>query len=462
MATLLAVGLLSLHVSAAPARRDDPTALTSGTISEFTTGAIAQYLESKHADGLPFNVNGPWSSVDFAGSIATTTTAGDINKMIFNSVDTQKDRRTNTTINFSRKYVDFVQDVGIHVPQSQPTQKMNDTQAKMKDACYGDAMSDALSDALKAYNKFSHKEPTTNQTDPKFLLFADTAYPDYIAAHKACIQAQLAFQAAQSEGSGDDFGIYAAASAFIAPLILDTEAAPGVNMPISDVSETGAGNYLPYYSIPALNATLSNWQAGIGLEPFTFTSKSYTVDHSSNTKFGGAHLGVTYEGISADVAAEHSETHSADDTSAKDFELSFAGMALMSIDQGLWFDQYKFARVVQSPTDSNHQAAKDVFSNQSYFGSADEPGPLSVFNNMALVGFKPSWNITLDKTHQTDSESKTSFSFEGGIKGLVTVGGYGGCSNNNTHYDSTTNTVTISDDSNNGYIIGFVQTPLYS
>lgn len=49
-------------------------------------------------------------------------------------------------------------------------------------------------------------------------------------------------------------------------------------MPISDsVTMGGAGNYLPYYAIPSLNATLSNWQAGVGLEQFNFSSQQRVV-----------------------------------------------------------------------------------------------------------------------------------------------------------------------------------------
>lgn len=141
---------------------------------------------------------------------------------------------------------------------------------------------------------------------------------------------------------------------------------------------------------------------------------------------------------------------------AKDFELSFAGLALLNVQQELWFDDYRFARVAQNPADSQHAPAKDVFSNQSYFGTVDQPGPLAVFNNMALVGFKPTWKIQLQDTHTVNSASSTEAGLDISVLGLFSIGGYGGSKTNNTHYDNSTNTITINDDTNNvGFFLSF-------
>ncbi|KAJ7025904.1 hypothetical protein C8F04DRAFT_1400317 [Mycena alexandri] len=146
---------------------------------------------------------------------------------------------------------------------------------------------------------------------------------------------------------------------------------------------------------------------------------------------------------------------------AVQFALSFGRLALMSVQQGLCFDDSRVARAAQNP-DDKHLPAAAVFSNQSYFGSADEPGPLAVYNHMALVGFKPSWTIQLQDRHSSSSSSTTTAGFDISILGLGSIGGYGGSSVNNTHYDSATNTLTIGDDSNNAYIIGYVQATCYS
>ncbi|KAJ7099387.1 hypothetical protein B0H15DRAFT_944797 [Mycena belliarum] len=450
VAIVLVIELLAVAVSAAPAPRGDPTAIPGGRIEDFTSEAIASYLESQHATGLPFNVNGPWSTINFAGN-TTTQTSFMMNNDIYRSVDEQNDRRTNSTINFSRMYGDFINQKIPHPPVEE-SQKLNETHAQMNKACFGGALETALTSALIAYNKWSHVK-TTNDSDPKFLAFANTDFPDYITAHTACTQATLAFDAATSEVEGDDAGLYAGAIG-----------APGVNMPIADDQSTGTidqGQYVAYYSIPTLNATLTGWQGGVGLQPFKYASKEANGSTSSSSKFGGGKLGITYEGVTVGAHADHSESKNSATAMAKDFELSFGALALLSIDQGLWFDGYRLARAAQNP-DAKHGPAKDVFSNESYFGSADAPGPLAVYNNMALVGYKPSWKIQLQDSSAMDSSSTTSAGVDISVFGLFSIGGYGGSTKNNTQYDKSTNTVTIEDDSSNGYIIGYVQKTFFS
>jgi hypothetical protein len=114
------------------------------------------------------------------------------------------------------------------------------------------------------------------------------------------------------------------------------------------------------------------------------------------------------------------------------------------------------AHAAETP-DSQHQPAKAIFSNDTYFGSSDKPGPLSVYNAQALIGFKPSWTIQLVDSHTTSSSQSNSAGFDISILGLLDIGGYGGSTQNNTHYDNATNTLTIKDDSNNAYILGYVQ-----
>jgi hypothetical protein len=231
-------------------------------------------------------------------------------------------------------------------------------------------------------------------------------------------------------------------------------------MPIQPTSNTPGnpteGSFVPYYSIPTLNATLLAWQSGSGLSNFAFSSSTFNSSSESSTHFGGAHLGITYEGISASANAQHSDAQSSADVSALGFDLSFAGLALLDIEQGIWFDNYRVAHAAETP-DSQHQPAKAIFSNDTYFGSSDKPGPLSVYNAQALIGFKPSWTIQLVDSHTTSSSQSNSAGFDISILGLLDIGGYGGSTQNNTHYDNATNTLTIKDDSNNAYILGYVQ-----
>jgi len=455
----LAVAVLAMttHVSAAPTRRDGP-ALTAQTIQTFTSDALAMFLASKNADQNAFNVKGPWSTIDFAGATGALLSEGEINKDIFDSCDTQKDRATNQTSSFSLGYTNFIQDLAKAMPPPVASQQVNDTTSKVQSTCYTDTLPKARNEALTTYNNIS-SVPTTNASDPNFLSWASTAFPDYQNAYTACQQAIVSYDAAVDSNQGNDAGVFTAARDHVEPLVNGAAtAAPGINMPIQAAGTTGPqeGSFVAFYDIPTLNSTLTAWQAGAGLSQFTFSSSQFNDSTSSSTKFGGAHLGITYEGISASANAQHSQAQSSANVSALGFNLTFQGLALLGIEQGIWFDNYLVARASEKP-DSNHTAAKGIFSNETYFGSSNAPGPLSVYNAQALVGFKPSWSIQLVDSHTSSSSSSTEAGVDISILGLLDIGGYGGSTSNNTHYDNSTNTLTIADDSNNAYIIGYVQ-----
>ncbi|KAJ7750080.1 hypothetical protein DFH07DRAFT_961499 [Mycena maculata] len=422
---------MSGGVSAAPARRDRP-ALACQTIQDFTTGALDQFLSSKNADGQPFNVNGPWSTIDFAGQTGALLSQGEINNEIFISCDNQMDRASNQTLSFSQGYKDFIQDVNKAVPPDPPSQEMNQTTAAVTSSCYGSALTGPRSQALAIFNNAS-STPTTNTSDPAFLSWASNAYPPYMNAYTACQQALTSYYAAVDSNDGDDAGVYTSAREHIQPLLDESTSSPGINMPIQATSTTGSteGSFVPSYDIPTLNSTLIEWQNGNGLSKFSFTSASYNASSSLDTKFGGASLGITYEGANA----QHSDTQSSANVGALSFNLSFAGLALLEIEQGIC--------------------------NATYFGSSAKPGPLAVYNSQALVGFKPSWSIQLAQSHQSNSDSSTSGGADISILGILDLGGYGGSTSNNMRYDNATNTLTIEDDSNNAYIIGFVQNTYY-
>jgi hypothetical protein len=234
-------------------------------------------------------------------------------------------------------------------------------------------------------------------------------------------------------------------------------------MPIQASSTTSPveGSFAAFYDIPTLNTTLSAWQSGTGLAPFTFSSSTFNTSSSSSTKFGGAKLGITYEGVTGSANAQHSEAQSSADVNALSFDLSFQGLALLDVEQGLWFDNYRVARAAQTP-DAQHGPAQAIFNDPKYFGSSDSPGPLAVYNAQALVAFQPSWTIQLADSHNSSSSDSTSAGVDISVLGLFDIGGYGGSTSNNTHFDEATNTLTINDDSNNGYIIGYVQNGFFT
>lgn len=223
----------------------------------------------------------------------------------------------------------------------------------------------------------------------------------------------------------------------------------------------GMGNYAAYYRIPTLNSTLAKWQSGAGLAPFTYQSSSQNYSSVSTSKFGGVNFGISYEEIGVNGQFQKSDAKSSSEVKASSFGLSFAGLALVGIEQGSWFDNYRVARAAETP-DSQHAPVQHIFANETYFGSKDQPGPLAAYNYQALVGFQPSWTIQMEDAISSSSQDST----EGGggisIFGLLDIGGYYGSNTTKTSTNNSTNTITVSDDTNNAYIIGFVQSKYWA
>ncbi|KAJ6543101.1 hypothetical protein B0H19DRAFT_1077115 [Mycena capillaripes] len=484
-AASFSVALFCFCASAAPAIRE--AVITAPTITDFTTSSIASFLATQNAENSPFNFKGPWVAITFAGKDAPQSSQEDINNAIYTACDEQTDRRNKTTINFSLTYKDFIQDVSKSscfklsesrlngflkmnrkVPVMPPSAAQNASSARMRDACYGPGFQNALQGAVNAWNLRS-RVPANDPTDPKFISWAQENYPDYDMAVQNCTEMSLGYYKAKDNATGDDATIYSGAYAHILPLADSNELVTGINMQISGEvvsndtdpnsgpgNNIGYGEFMAYYRIPTLNSTLSKWQSGAGLAPFkhSITSQSYTSVETS--KFGGASLGITYEGFGVHATASHSSFKSSAEAKATAFEISFSGLALVGIEQGSWFDGYRVARAAEYP-DSQHGPVNDVFKEPKYFGSKDQPGPLAVYNYQALIGFKPSWTIQMEDAISTNGQESTEAS--GGISflGLLDIGGYAGSNTTKTSIDNSTNTFTVTDDTDNAYIIGFVQ-----
>jgi hypothetical protein len=65
--------------------------------------------------------------------------------------------------------------------------------------------------------------------------------------------------------------------------------------------------------------------------------------------------------------------------------------------------------------------------------------------------------IQFSDLHTNSSNSSTEAGFDISALGLFDIGGYGGSTESNTHFDNGTQTLVISDDTTNAYLIGFVQ-----
>ncbi|KAJ7464291.1 hypothetical protein B0H11DRAFT_2051995 [Mycena galericulata] len=459
----LALGLFFMAVSAAPGRPRNSTPPTPATIRQLTTGAIAKFLATRQGDNQPFNVAGPWQTVNYAGHNAGNLTSAEINNDIYQACDTQADRLTNSTASFSSSYKDFVQQVvnATVGPTQQQSQAVNATNAKMQSACF-DTEPKMLNGALQQYNLIAITV-ATNKSDPDFLSWASTSDPDFMQAQNDCEQATIAYYNATDSANGYDSDVYIAARVNIEPLLQESASFPGINMQTQKDGTTNLqdGTYVPYYAIPTLNATLAAWQAGSGLSQFQYTNSEYNASTSSKSSFGGVNFGISYDIFQGGINGEHSSSHSSLDVETNNFELSFGALALLEVDQGLWFDDYRLAKAAQNP-DTKHAGAKGIFNRATFFGSAQQPGPLSVYNAYALVGFQPGFTIAFTDIHTNSSSSSTEGGFDIGILGLAEIGGYAGSTSNNTNFDNKTNTLTIKDNSANAYVIGFVQNTFWT
>jgi hypothetical protein len=98
---------------------------------------------------------------------------------------------------------------------------MNDTSKQVTTACFTDTLPKARTEALKIFNEIS-TVPTTNSSDPTFLAWASTGFPEFMLAFQACQQAHIAFFAAIDSNNGDDAGVFTAARFHVEPLVDET------------------------------------------------------------------------------------------------------------------------------------------------------------------------------------------------------------------------------------------------
>ncbi|KAJ7496679.1 hypothetical protein FB451DRAFT_1359249 [Mycena latifolia] len=461
----VAAVLLAISTSAAPTIRDASPGVTAQTASDFTKEALKILLATKQADSQPFDIKPAWPSIDYAGAAAGELTPEMLNAAIFDACDTQIDRSTptNETMSFSTVYKDFVQDVNNATVAADPKTSA-DVQAatdKVTKYCESNSTSSYWTVSQTYLKKYSTQKNRTvsDPTDNDFLKWADQM-PEYLNAKQSCDTAQLEYDKAYDTAAGDNDAMYEAARVHVSWLDHTDAVQDGITMQVQDAVDvddgSSLGNAVAQYRISALNATINLWQSGGGFTGYEYNSSTAHTDQSSKSTFGGAKLGISYEGISAHVAANHSQSLTTGNELMQSFSLSFKSVALLSIQQGMWFDQYKFAKETQKP-DSKHSAAAGIFSSPKYFGSADAPGPLSTYNDQVLIGYQPTWMIQMQNTSLLEKASSTSAEADVGIEGFGSIGGFGGSSSNNTVYNKQTGMLTVTDQSSNAYIIGFVQ-----
>ncbi|KAJ7824052.1 peptidase S8/S53 domain-containing protein [Mycena leptocephala] len=441
----LAIPLVGIAVSAAPAhRRDTPTpSATPLTISQMTTGAIASFLSSRGANNLPFNVNGPtWPTINFAGNAASNLTEFMINNDIYLAFDTQVDRLANSTSSFSENYKDFVQQITktTTAPSDQESAQVNATKLAMVKACFQEEPK-MLNGALQEYNSIA-LQPATNKSDSGFLAWTSMQDPDFMQAKNDCQETTIAYYNAVDTANGDDADVYIAARENIQPLLQEDASFPGINMQVQQSLTT-------------------NLPDGLNLEmvyPPSHSPPRITVHHPVRVRSLAVLNSALFMRVSESAVTyiTRQNRERSLEVQTQNFKVNFGALALLDVDQGLWFDGYRLAKAAQNP-DSKHAGAQAIFNDPSFFGSANQPGPLSVYNAQVLVGYQPTYMIQFSDLHTNSSNSSTEAGFDISALGLFDIGGYGGSTESNTHFNNGTQTLAISDNTTNAYLIGFVQ-----
>ncbi|KAJ7286989.1 hypothetical protein C8J57DRAFT_1707397 [Mycena rebaudengoi] len=441
----------------------DAAAVTAGSVQELTQTAISIYLASRNALGSPFIALTGWKTIDWVGvNAAVSNTTG--NSILYQAVDPLPDRSgAGSQIFFSDSYTNFIQEIGKAMKLNGSADDNPEIEAagnKQVELC-ADAMKPVRDKALDAYISATGVQ-IASATDPDFLSWADMSYAPYVTALAECQSAWTDYNALFDALYGDDFAIFSASHSAVTGLTHSPPTShPGINMPIDKAFGTSApstaqGNYVPDYSIPVLAATLGGWQSSEHTTPsFTFDSEKHHFESNSSSNFGGAHLGFQWSSGSIDASASHQDSTDITKTSAQSFKLSFNELALMDVEFGLWFDGFRSANALNSPAADNITAAATP-KFDTFFGTAEKPGPAAIYNKQALVGYQPSWTIEFSEASSYSSFKHDMASAEGCV--LFICGGVSSeSSSNKTEADDSKNVVTFTDTSQNGYILGFVQ-----
>ncbi|KAJ7286959.1 hypothetical protein C8J57DRAFT_1116667 [Mycena rebaudengoi] len=443
--------------------RDDPP-IDSKSIQDLAQTAISIFLGSQNVADKGFYALTGWKTVDWVGqNSAVDNSTG--NLILFQTADALPERsgeEHSGQLYFSDNYVHFIQEANKALASNDTniSDELKAAQDKQVKACFTD-IQPILNEALTAYVSSTGITPS-NKSDSAFISWASTGFTPYTTANTECQDSTNDYFALLDKLKGDDFAIFSAASNNVRGLTTSPPAShPGINMPIDKAlpgaPSTVQGNYVPAYAIPVLPGTLGGWQSAGNTQPsYAYDSKKDTFKNDSSTSFGGGHLGFVWDeyDVSGNGQGEHKSSSTVVNTTAQTFSLSFNGLALMDVERGVWFDGFRSANALNKPVDDTAKKGKAVF--DKFFQTADNPGPVAVYNAKALVGFQPSWTIEFSSSEYYNKYRSDQGSAE--VCALfICFGGSGGSTSNNTQFDNATNTVKFTDPSKNGYILGYVQ-----
>ncbi|KAJ7025885.1 hypothetical protein C8F04DRAFT_1298729 [Mycena alexandri] len=374
-----------------PQKRDD--SVPTMNVQQLTQMAIEQYLASVHVVGdTSVHFSTGWPSIEFAHT-STEVSQNDLNEILYNTCDRLPSLEDGSLEFFSTSYTNFLQDLNKAMPSTSDANSTLLASALTNVTILCGKEHAALSDALPYYMQANDMEfqPLNATYNTGLLQWAALNWPAYQEANMVCMESKTTYDKIQDELSGDNGALFGQARLIANSFTgANSGSQPGLNMLVSSSSggngssTAASANYVPLYDVPLLNGTIQAWQQSTDGPPPIFA-----------------------------------------------FSLTFGGIATMGIDRGSWFDNYRVAAAAHNPPPGDAVSAKAQPIFDQYFGTAPKPAGVSRYNAQMVVGFKPSWSMTL--TNDTEySQLKT---VQAGAKVcflFICAGGSGGSMSNHT------------------------------
>ncbi|KAJ7203264.1 hypothetical protein GGX14DRAFT_570149 [Mycena pura] len=457
----LSLFLLAYRTNSLPAGRQDTGGISVG---DSLGSMYSMYLESQNVQNKAFYpLFGGETAIGFAGVGAQGADLFEMNSLLFQTADRLPHIANQTSsgqLMFSIHYMHFIQALEnvTTVTDVQKTE-LNDLQINMTAACVTE-LGKATDDAYKGYQSL---HGTAKITDDIFIQFATENYGEYKQAMLDCDDAKNKYDNGLNKFEGDDRGIIQSAIYAMEPIInAEDTLYPGVNMPTSgpsNATEGGAvggqfsGTFDALYAMPSLNSTLAIWQQG---PTDAAPALTWNSEHDSKVSItGGQSASVSGQVLWDSASASENSNMSFVLTQAQSSVISFGGIELVDVVRGAWFDGFRCASAVGTPASDDPAAKEHKAAFETYFGTAANPGPTAMYNDKALIVYKPVMNFTFaseqDYSLAREAQAKAQAS---ALFWSVSASAEG--HDNSTTFDDARLTISFNPNTLNAYIVGFV------
>ncbi|KAJ7503150.1 hypothetical protein B0H11DRAFT_1988039 [Mycena galericulata] len=452
--------LLLIHgANSFPAPRQNTGGIS---IQDSMASMYNMYLQSQNVQGVSFySLFGGEAEIAFAGVGAQGASQFVMNELLFETADRlpHMDNYNSTgQLMFSVHYQHFIQALQNDTSSTQtPAQskELTDLVANETAACVTN-LGSVTDQAYAGYQKLGGK---AQESDAVFIQFATENYGQYHSAQLACSAAKDAYNKALANINGDDNGIIQAAINAMLPIINAEETLyPGLNMPVSGVGngtvgDQYTGSMVPFYAMPSMNSTLAVWQQGTddGSPALTWNSS-----HDSSVSVSASQSSsVSANWLWDSASASQNSNMSFVLTQAQSSVISVGGIELIDVVRGAWFDAFRSASATGNPATDDPLAKAHKAAFAEYFGTSANPGPAAIYNDKALVVYKPTATFAFGS--QADYNAAKSAQAKASVSGgLWGVSGGASSSQSGAVFDDNALTISFNPNTENAYIVGFI------